>query len=1462
MSGREVGGQSVFFGGMAADTDAVVAPALNGAEFFAVLRSRLSPEQLRYRLTLPAGAVLRSAAGGAVVARGGTVLAQIPAPSARDVQGVIVPVQMTVSGDELLLHIERQPSDIAYPLLVDPKVITITNGDAGWKLTQTGAKNFTGTRGAGLSITGPVTTYPVGEVVVSTAKWEYLPPKSPELTEVEFQGLSLTASSKYVGGGEAENVGWQVSACGVTNGHQLTVPPSSDISFYGGRKDVHKCESATIGFQLSEEGITPSVDSGYFSVAAIVLTVQWNSGEGNESEGYGPSSEGRPDKKNCLKADPVNCATGNLTESQTDLSVGGRGPELGMTRTYNSQLAAHETEHGIFGYGWTGSYSAHTTFAKSCETCLETATVYENNGSSTLFENYEGQWYSLAPLVQATLVKEGTQYIYTLPNQTKLAFESTGRLASETDRNGNALTMKRNTEGRLESLSDSAGRKLTLAYNASGEVESATDPMGHVVKYTYESGNLVGVTQPGETSKRWKFKYNASHELTEMTDGRSNTVTTEYNGSHQVTAQTDALKRKFSWKYGTITEGTYTEVTEPNGAVTREEFDELGQPISITQAYGTALAATTTYEYNGFYNLIAVTNPDKQTTKYSYDPEGNLASETNPDGDETQWTYNSEHALETTTTPDGETTTIKREAHGNPESISREAPGSETQATKYKYDADGDLESMTNPLGHTWTYEYDSYGDRKSETDPEGNKRTWEYNEDSQETATVSPRGNVKEAEASKYTTKTERDAQGRPLTVTDPLGHKTKYKYDGDGNLETETDPNSNVTKHTYDADNEPTKVEEPNKTITETEYDKAGQVVSQTDGKKNVTKYVRNLLEEITEVVDPLSRKTTKEYDTAGNLTKVIDAAGRTTTYTYDPAGRLKELSYSDGKTHAVEYEYNKDGDVTVMKDGSGTTKYSYDQLDRTTETENGHGEVIKHEYNLGNELTKITYPNGKAVTRTYDNDGRLEKVTDWLEHTTKFSYDPDSDLATTAFPTGTEDEDKYAYNEADQLSEIKMMKGTETLASLVYTRDNDGQVKGITSKGLPGEEKPAYEYDANSRLKKGGTTSYEYDADNNPTKLGTSAYTYNKADELETGPSLKYTYNEVGERTKTTPTTGPATTYGYDQAGNLITVERPKEGEVAKIEDAYGYNGNGLRVSQTISGTTSYLAWDTAEEEPLLLSDGTNSYIYGPAGSLPIEQINNSTGTVLYLHDDQQGSTRLLTGSTGKVEGKCSYSPYGTPTCEGTATTPLGFDGQYTNSDTGLIYLRAREYDPSTAQFLSVDPIVAVTQAPYNYAGDNPVNLADPTGLEAIPVPGPAVAGCAAAPEICAVVAIGAVDAYFGIKVFSSVAGSEGGDEGEAELKEHEQQEVDCTANQIANGHAFEKHAAEFGVETPEELEEVVKDTLENATQSRELTDGRTAYYDEETNTLVIVNSSSPDGGTVFKPETGKTYFEKLK
>jgi RHS repeat-associated protein len=62
--------------------------------------------------------------------------------------------------------------------------------------------------------------------------------------------------------------------------------------------------------------------------------------------------------------------------------------------------------------------------------------------------------------------------------------------------------------------------------------------------------------------------------------------------------------------------------------------------------------------------------------------------------------------------------------------------------------------------------------------------------------------------------------------------------------------------------------------------------------------------------------------------------------------------------------------------------------------------------------------------------------------------------------------------------------------------------------------------------------------------------------------------------------------------------------------------------------------------------------------------------------------------------------------------TVTLPIGFTGGYSTGG-ALIYLIARYYDPSTAQFLTVDPKVATTLSPYGYVQGDPINSTDPSG-----------------------------------------------------------------------------------------------------------------------------------------------------
>src|SRR2546427_4143438 len=108
---------------------------------------------------------------------------------------------------------------------------------------------------------------------------------------------------------------------------------------------------------------------------------------------------------------------------------------------------------------------------------------------------------------------------------------------------------------------------------------------------------------------------------------------------------------------------------------------------------------------------------------------------------------------------------------------------------------------------------------------------------------------------------------------------------------------------------------------------------------------------------------------------------------------------------------------------------------------------------------------------------------------------------------------------------------------------------------------------------------------------------------------------------------------TTYGYDQADRLTSVGSNVQ---------YAYDGAGLRMSKTVAGSTEAFAWDQVDGLPLTILDGTTSYVTGLA-RLPLEQISAS-GTPLYYHHDQLGSTRALTDGTGAVAATYTYDPYG--------------------------------------------------------------------------------------------------------------------------------------------------------------------------------------------------------------------------
>ena len=89
---------------------------------------------------------------------------------------------------------------------------------------------------------------------------------------------------------------------------------------------------------------------------------------------------------------------------------------------------------------------------------------------------------------------------------------------------------------------------------------------------------------------------------------------------------------------------------------------------------------------------------------------------------------------------------------------------------------------------------------------------------------------------------------------------------------------------------------------------------------------------------------------------------------------------------------------------------------------------------------------------------------------------------------------------------------------------------------------------------------------------------------------------------------------------------------------------------------------------------------------------------------------------------------------------------------------------------------------------------------------------------------------------------------------------------TAEEIAGGHAFDKHVihqGQFpGVTTSPQFATEIENVINNASEVRPLSNGRTAYWDSSSGTVVIRNPGAVDGGTAFKPTQGKTYFDNLK
>lgn len=1023
------------------------------------------------------------------------------------------------------------------------------------------------------------------------------------------------------------------------------------------------------------------------------------------SELNGSGNPAAPNLCSCRHADPVDSATGNLTETETDLSIPGRGLfGLPWTRSYNSQAAQTATSAGPMGYGW----SATWTDRLSKDATTGVVTIGQANGSTVSFTPVAwSTGFAAPPWVQASLSYSSYQgrYTYTLGDGTRYVFDTTGKLVSVTDRVGVQTTLGYDASGRLTSVSDAGGRVLTVTPNSDGTIAKVTTPAGRHVDFSYTNGNLTGVHDL--RGQDWVYTYDSSHRLTGATDPRGHASSNTYDASGRVIAQTDRAGHTWGWSYA----GGVTTVTDPLGHVSEEEFSH-NLLVRQTVAKGTSDEATSTFGYDSSADRVRVTDPDGHDWTASYSPAGDRLSSTDPSGRTTRYGWDSAHHLLSQLTPGGQSSSYVYDSSGNVTSVTRRGPTGPAQKTSFTYSY-GHVTARTDPLGRTWSYGYTAQGDRSSAQTPSGSKTTWTTNADGQITSVVSPRGNVTGADPTLYRTSIDPDPAGLPQTITDPLGRVTAYAYDANGNATAVTDAANHTTTTVYDALDRPIEVHRPDGVIESTAYTATGQIASQTDGKAKVTDYDYDAQDRPVAVTDPLNRTRTMTYSPGGRLLTEHGPDGHSSSFSYDASGRQTAINYGDPGTPDETFAYDPDGHLTQTVDATGTSTLVYDSLGRLASHTDAVGGTVAYSYDLGDQITKISYPgSGRDVTRSYDNDGRLTGVTDWSSRAFAFAYDPDGNLTSRTYPSASTLQDQLGYDRAGALTAIALKRNGSTYAELDYDRDPLARLSAEHVTGLTGQSDTTFGYDSTGRLSSANTGSYTYDDAGNPLSFeGATAAQYDPARELTQidrgGQTTTFDYDALGRRTAAHTATDQAT-YAYDQADRLTSATPSGSTQAA----TYAYDATGLRASRTRAGATAHYRWDRTAANALLLDDGTHAYVYGPGGD-PLEQIA-ADNTATLLHTDQLGSVRVLSDTTGTTTGTASYTPYGKPDQQTGTSSDLGYAGQLTDPATGLIYLRARDYDPATAAFLTRDPLEASTRDPYSYTSGDPVNNTDPSGL----------------------------------------------------------------------------------------------------------------------------------------------------
>ena len=412
-------------------------------------------------------------------------------------------------------------------------------------------------------------------------------------------------------------------------------------------------------------------------------------------------------------------------------------------------------------------------------------------------------------------------------------------------------------------------------------------------------------------------------------------------------------------------------------------------------------------------------------------------------------------------------------------------------------------------------------------------------------------------------------DALGRVIKAENENGNQTCYEYTPNGNLAKVTDAMGNEAFYQYDAMGHLTQ-----SSCTGAEGEEPQNTV-----------YTWNKEGHVTAVTDPLGDVECYTYDPAGRMKAKIDKDGYETSFHYGKDGQVEEICYADGRT--VSLTYNAIRQLEEVRDWLGTTKIAMDEAGRIASVTDPYGKTVGYEWGSMGERTAICYPDGRRTAYEYNEAMQLSALKllsdDAQEKTFLYSYDEAGRLTGKQFPGGNRTD--YSYNGAGKIKEI-LHTGADFTERYHYDYDVMGN-KVLAEKERPGLPEDSgnfsYDYDALNRLTSvacNGKTlrTYGYDAFGNRN----TRTEYQAAGELVT----TYHYNTKNQLMQET-NAGGTRNYNYDHRGNLLSVTSGEEVLKAYGFDAanrmsssvdrtageitkayYQYNGLGHRVGQTIA------------------------------------------------------------------------------------------------------------------------------------------------------------------------------------------------------------------------------------------------------------------------------------------------------